>query len=271
MKNLLRNSVLACGLCAIAVNTLDAAAIVPLSLSSSLSAGDDQTTGDVSLGFSIALGTGVYNSVAVNTNGNLSLGDGGFGRGTPMNLADAGRVLIAPFWADVDTRGMGTIQYGTATVAGRQSFVVTYSNVGFYLANTSKTNSFQVILLDRADTGAGNFDIEFNYDRIQWESGDNSGGVNGLGGTSAVVGVSAGGTGTQLPGSLIAGSFLDSGSTSLVANSLNARDGVAGRYDFTVRGGDVNVGIPEPSSLWLLGSGLTALIAGLRKRRTSQH
>ncbi len=268
MKKIISNTVVACGLCALVVNALNAAAIEPVALSGSLSAGDDQTTGDVNLGFSINFGTGTYTSVAVNTNGILSFGDGGFGQGTPTNLSDTGRVLIAPFWADADTRGIGTIQFGNATVAGRQSFVATYLNVGFYLVNTSKTNSFQLILLDRADTGAGNFDVELNYNQIQWESGDNSGGLNGLGGTAAVVGLRADGTATELPGSLIAGSFVDGSSGSLVANSLNSRGGAAGRYDFSVRSGEITTAIPEPSSLLLLGAGLAAMIGGFKKRRS---
>jgi hypothetical protein len=239
------------------------AAIVPVSLSNTLAAGDDQTSGNVSLGFSINLAGTSYSALAVNTNGNLSLGDGGYGNGTPQNLATTSRVLIAPFWADVDTRGIGTIQYGTATIAGRQSFVATYSNVGYYMANTAKTNSFQVILFNRSDLGAGAFDVEFNFDRIQWESGDNSGGVNGLGGTSAVVGVGA----TQLMGSLVPGSFVDGSANSLVANSLNARDNVVGRYDFSVRNGAVVNPIPEPATVTLLG--VAVALAGLGVARKS--
>ena len=69
----------------------------------------------------------------------------------------------------------------------------------------------QIVLTDRTDTGAGNFDIYFNYTRITWETGSASGGSNGFGGVSAAVGYNAGtgnqpGTFFELPGSRVPGS-----------------------------------------------------------------
>lgn len=263
MKYLLTSFLSLCGLILGSGVLAHAAAIEPVALANTLAPGDDQTSWNVNLGFTVNLNGTSYASAAVNTNGNLSFGDGGFGQGTPASLSSTNRLLIAPFWADVDTRGGGTIQYGSATVAGRSAFVATYTNVGFYPANNSKTNSFQLILFSRPDTGAGNFDVEFNYDRIQWESGNDSGGVNGLGGTSALAGLAS----TQLIGSLTPGAFLDGGPNSLVANSLNARGGVNGRYDFTVRNGAVINPIPEPASYGLLLLGVGCALAAIRKHR----
>ena len=96
------------------------------------------------------------------------------------------------------------------------------------------------------DQGGGDFDIEFNYDQIQWEAGQASGGnADGLGGNSARVGFSNGtgdpGTFFELPGSGVPGSFLDSGppDTALVLNSLNSD--VPGRYVFFARSGGISV------------------------------
>lgn len=264
-KQILRQSLFALATLGFITLNAQAAAIQSVLLSNTLAAGDDQTSGNVNLGFTISFAGASYSSVAVNTNGNLSLGDGGYGNGTPGSLTSLARVLVAPYWADVDTRGSGSIQYGAAAVAGRSSFVATYSNVGYYLANTANTNSFQVIVFDRSDTGAGNFDVEFNYDRIQWETGDNSGGVNGLGGTSALVGLGT----TQLTGSLVPGSFVDGGSASLVANSLNARDNVLGRYDFSVRNGTVLNAAPEPSTAYLVFGAAMFVLGVVRLRRKS--
>ncbi|MCK7490428.1 MAG: hypothetical protein MZW92_00410 [Comamonadaceae bacterium] len=69
----------------------------------------------------------------------------------------------------------------------------TWIDVGYFSTAADKLNSFQLILTDRSDTGAGNFDIEFNYDRILWETGGAGGGVNGFGGTSAAAGYTDGG------------------------------------------------------------------------------
>ena len=109
-------------------------------------------------------------------------------------------------------------------------------------------NSFQAVLIDRFDTGPGNFDVEFNYEQMVWESGQASGGDSfGLGGDSARVGFSngTGNTGTffELPGSAINGAFLDSNlSTGLIHNSLNSD--VLGRYVFEAREGSINVNDP---------------------------
>lgn len=69
-----------------------------------------------------------------------------------------------------------------------------------------------------AETGnAGDFDIEFRYDRLEWTTGEASGGINGLGGVEAVAGYDSGtGEFLTLPGSLSA-EVLDLASTSNVS------------------------------------------------------
>lgn len=103
---------------------------------------------------------------------------------------------------------------------------VNWLNVGFFDSRTDLTNSFQLILIDRSDIARGAFDIEFNYDRIQFETGDASGGTNGLGGESAIVGFSNGaGFFFELPGSGVNGAFLDGGPNALVDNTNNDTPG----------------------------------------------
>src|SRR5207247_463688 len=106
--------------------------------------------------------------------------------------------------------------------------------------HTNKQNSFQVVLIDRSDTGTGNFDIELNYGQIQWETGDASGGSNGLGGSSARAGFSNGtgqsGAFLELPGSAINGAFLDSNAvTGLIHNNENSTE--PGQYIYSIRSG----------------------------------
>ncbi|WP_262268992.1 nidogen-like domain-containing protein [Microvirga yunnanensis] len=100
--------------------------------------------------------------------------------------------IIAPFWADVDTRGAGSqVTYGLNHE--RDSFIVTWSNVDYYNAvaygHTSKFNSFQ---LELTDQGGGNFNIIFRYGGLTWTTGDASYGSNGLGGYVARAGFSSG-------------------------------------------------------------------------------
>jgi hypothetical protein len=246
---------------------------------------DDGSTRAISLGIDGASGIdfyGVaYTQIYINNNGNVTFSSA-LHQFTPNAFASGvGQAIIAPFFADVDTWGSNSsvVNYGNGLVDGRDAFIVNWPGVGYYNAASDKLNAFQLILIDRSDTGAGNFDIEFNYDRIQWESGSASGGVDGLGGASAVVGFSNGLSGLdnlsmQLPGSTVDGALLDSGpaATSLVRNSLNSQ--VLGRYDFYMRSGSMQVSTlaetPEPRSILLLIAPL--LILGgesLRRRRMS--
>ena len=196
----------------------------------------------VRLGFSVNFFGTTYTSIYINNNGNLTFG-GPLGTYTPAGLTtEQGVAIIAPFWADVDTRTGNTVTFGTGTINGHQAFGVNWPGVGCYSENTSVLDNFQVLLINRSDIAPGAFDIEFNYKQIQWDSGQASGGNSScLGGTSAVAGYSAGtgapGTFYQLNGSSIDGAFLDSGpsSTSLIHNDF--RSSQLGRYILPVRTG----------------------------------
>lgn len=255
---------------------LFASAIVPFALSGTLLPTDDgdQSSGPVSLGIGGAGGINFFgqnfNTVYVNENGNVSflLPISQF---TPSNFATGvGLPIIAPFFADVDSSAGGSITYGAATYNGRAVFVADWLGVGYFDSNVDKLNSFQLILTDRSDTGAGNFDIEFNYGQIQWETGDASGGFRGLSGTPAAAGYSNGISGAgnvyyQLPGSLTSGAFLNGGTHSLVANDLNST--TPGRYDLQVRNGQAVTGTPEPSTLGVVSAGLAGFAAIARRKR----
>lgn len=129
-------------------------------------------------------------------------------------------------------------------------------------------------MVDESSIGAGDFNIYFNYNQIQWETGSASGGTNGLGGTSAAVGYSNGtgaaGTYGQLAGSLVNGALIDGGPNSLIANS---NDGVTGQYLFQVRNGQVapppSSNVPEPASLALFGIGIAGLAVACSRKLTA--
>ena len=208
-----------------------------------LSANDDGSTDAVALPFSPNFFGTTYSSLFVNNNGNVTF-DSRLGTFTPFDLNSASRVIIAPFFGDVDTRGTGSglVTYGSTTFGGRTTFCANWVNVGYFGSHTDKLNSFQLLLVDRSDVGAGDFDIIFNIDQIQWETGDASGGTNGLGGSSARVGYSNGSdTSLELPGSAVNGAFLDSNAaTGLIHDSRNSLE--SGRYIFPVRGGAAPTG-----------------------------
>jgi hypothetical protein len=252
---------------------------------------DDASLGPVSLGFNVNFFGTTYSSLYVNTNGNLTF-DGALQGFSPFGLTSTGKQIIAPFFADVDTTAGNLVTWGTGSVDGHNTFAVTWPGVGFYPSRTNLTNDFQAVLIDRSDTGAGNFDMEFNYGQIQWETGGSSGGVDGLGGASARVGYSDGsgnpGSAFELPGSAVNGAFLDTGplDTALISNKLNSDQD--GRYVFQGRNGSILIPqlqsepgdatgtatggashpgeSPEPGSLLLAGTGLLLLTGYVARR-----
>ncbi len=208
-----------------------------------LPANDDGYTDRVPLGFTVDFFQQSYTSLFVNNNGNVTF-DSPQATFTPYDLTSTQRVIIAPFFADVDTRGYGSglTRYGRDTVDGHPAFGVNWFGVGYYARHTDKLNTFQLVLIDRSDVGPGSFDIEFNYAHILWETGDLSGGSGGFGGYSARAGYSNGtrapGTFYEIYGSAINGAFLDSNqSTGLIHHSSNSP--IPGRYRFVVRNGTI--------------------------------
>ncbi|MGH3873531.1 MAG: Ig-like domain repeat protein [Pseudonocardiaceae bacterium] len=206
-----------------------------------LPANDDGSTGSITLPFVADFFGTNYSALYVNNNGNVTF-QGPLGTFTPFTINANTPPIIAPFFADVDTRGAGSspVTYGTTTFGSRQAFCVNWNDVGYYASHTDKLNSFQLLLVDRSDAGAGDFDVIMNYGAITWETGDASGGSNGFGGTAAGAGFSAGDGNPdhffEFPGSLTPGGLLDTNpTTGLVNNSRGTLE--PGRYVFPVRNG----------------------------------
>jgi hypothetical protein len=92
---------------------------------------------------------------------------------TPFDLRTSADPRIAPSsptWTPAAGSALVTYQDGRGRRACAPS-----ASTGWTWATTAhhtdKTNSFQLVLIDRSDVVAGALDIEFNYDRLTWKPG----------------------------------------------------------------------------------------------------
>ena len=153
------------------------------------------TYGPVSFGFNFEFYGGTYQQFYISNNGAISFGSpvatfdpAGFPQSVPM---------IAPFWADVDTRlagGLVELVHGTNPFNGNPFVQVNWVNVGYFdrtnpanVPNLSKRNSFSLYI---EDDPLGDV-VAFIYHGLQWTTGDPQG-VNGLGAPGAEIGFNAG-------------------------------------------------------------------------------
>lgn len=151
---------------------------------------DDGSTALIPLPFQFCFYGQNVNSLYINNNGNVSFG-ASYGTFTANSFPDPTFIMVAPFWADVDTRGAGSgVVYYKLTPT---YLIVRWQTVGYYSMYDDKLNDFQLILTDGSDPilPAGN-NVSFCYGDMQWTTGDASGGANGFGGNPATVGVNRG-------------------------------------------------------------------------------
>ncbi|WP_342118516.1 PEP-CTERM sorting domain-containing protein [Pseudoduganella sp. OTU4001] len=177
----------------------------------------------------------LYSSLFVNNNGNVSFGSGmsmfAPGAFSPNTFSFDSLTFLAPYFGDVDT---------------------------------TNANTFQLLLVDRSETGTGNFDFYYNYGSLLWDHTQ-------YGNARAGYNIAGAAADFEFAGSGVAGSMLDSGANALIKGS---NVGVNGRYGFTVRGAAITQGIeapvpasqvPLPGTVGLLGIGALAL--GFTRRR----
>jgi hypothetical protein len=157
-----------------------------------LSRNDDGYTGLLDLGFTFEFYGASYDEVCVNNNGNISF-ERCYSAFTAEGFPSDEFIMVAPFWADVDTRCLdcGLAYYKTATLNQSAVFIAHWERVGYYSQRSDKLNTFQVVIADLPVLPGGN-NVCFGYGDMQWTTGSASGGSGGFGGAPAVVGANRG-------------------------------------------------------------------------------
>lgn len=149
---------------------------------------DDGSSSLINLPFTFCLYGSNYTSLYINNNGNVSF-DAPYITFSASGFPSTDFVMVAPFWGDVDTRGVGQVVYKIFPNA----IYINWVNVGYYDSYTDKINTFQLILSDGTDSTAGiGNNVAFCYKDMQWTTGDASSGVGGFGGVPATVGANEG-------------------------------------------------------------------------------
>ena len=219
---------------------------------------DDGFSGPVSLGYTLQNFFGAdYSSIYINNNGNITF-NGGLATYTPAGPQGATQPVIAPFFADVDTRVSGSgVVYVNQSIANET--IITWDHVGYYGSTDGKLDTFQLVIRGAGyATPAGEGQIGFFYGDMNWETGTASGGSGGFGGSPAAVGFGDG----QQNGFILAGS------------NQNHISGVVNDsyiwFDVSDAGTPVPVPptvVPEPGSMALLLAGLGVIATAARRRR----
>lgn len=156
---------------------------------------DDWSSSLITIPFQFNLYGDLYTNLYINNNGNISF-DAPWSTFTATGFPTASFAMVAPFWADIDTRGDdgfglngGTVKYKITPTA----MFVNWDDCGYYAMHTDKKVSLQLIITDGSDPiiGVGK-NVSFCYKQMDWTTGDASSGVNGFGGFPAVVGANRG-------------------------------------------------------------------------------
>ncbi len=217
----------------------------------SLSRNDDGSTGFIDL-TPIFGAQGInffghsYTGFYLNNNGSVTFNTASSSFTPSAITGSTSNPVIAAYWADIDTRG-GTVTPtpgGTSTGTNllwydldpvTRTFTATWDDVGYYSSQTNKLNAFQLSI--HQINPEGDFDITFRYENIDWTTGNASGGSNGLGGTPARAGYSAG-NGVEYF------ELTQSGNQAgLLALESASNVGMPGTFVFAVRNGVPTVGV----------------------------
>ena len=164
--------------------------LIPLddSFQLAMEGNDDYYTSVIQLPFAFDFYGTTYTEFYINNNGNVSFGNP-YSTYTSYGFPVNGFPMLAPFWADVDTRSGGQVFYKMES----NRVTVIWNAVGYFSNHTDKLNTFELVFTNGWDPVVGlGYNVAFSYGDMQWTTGDASGGQNGFGGVPATVGLNKG-------------------------------------------------------------------------------
>ena len=109
---------------------------------------DDWSTVQITVPFPFCFYGQQVNFMYINNNGNVSINNP-YATFTANSFPDPTYTMIAPFWADVDTRGAlsGIVYYQLTNT----HLIVQWENVGYFSSHDDLANTFQLIMTDGFD------------------------------------------------------------------------------------------------------------------------
>ena len=172
---------LCAGLLSAGASSAQAAELEPCTTAGTLERADDPAPSEVTLPFPVKFYGKQYTTVWVTNHGKVAFRDfaanpaeepvgQGFGAYTFSHNTES---VVGPFLADLDTTNGGSVSWGTTTFEGRPAFCVDWEDVRPFkeaFSPSTAENTFQMLLVKRG-TG-GDFDMVFNYDKLEWATYD---------------------------------------------------------------------------------------------------
>ena len=166
-----------------------------------LTKSDDDSSAPIMLPSPLTFFGSSYQRLQVHDNGYLFFKNRSSLEYIPAPLPINGTTFVAPYWADIDTRGTGNIWYritqdpvllrrawddSSSCASPSWLFIATWDHVGYFEDKTDKTNTFQCALFTN---GAQSYVLFLYADGlIQWTVA-NSGSIDALAGINAGDGV----------------------------------------------------------------------------------
>jgi PKD repeat protein len=154
---------------------------------------DDGSTASLPIPFNFCFYGQQQTSLYVNNNGNVSFGSP-FASFSSIPLPSTTFDMIAPFWADIDTRLIGGLPNGEVWYKITPTAIyINWVDCGYFSMHDDKKVTFQLILTNGLDSVVPNGrNVAFCYKNMDWTTGDASSGMQGFGGVPATVGVNQG-------------------------------------------------------------------------------